>query len=105
MNKNLTLLVGCFIIISNIGLKAENLPENIKSYLKIENPSNEEKNEFYDNVTKWAEKEPEAATKWAYTLQRERGLKDSTASVAVLGVVRAISKQGPKKTFEWSIPL
>jgi len=77
------------------------VPQNLKGFLELKNPSKAEQNKFYDDVTAWAEKDPKLAKEWAYELQEDRGDKDVTASTATLGVIRAISKSGPTKTFEW----
>ena len=100
-NKINVLLIKSFVFAQTICLASENIPENINNYLRNTNPTEEQGNRFYDDVTIWAEKNPETATVWAYNLQKEKGENDNTAVAAVLGTVRGISKQGPKKTFEW----
>ena len=102
MKKDLVLFSVVSVLIPITACKAsDNLPAPLIEYLENKNPSEQQGNKFYDDVTIWAEKDPEAATKWAYRLQKERGENDNTAVGAVLGVVRGVSKQGPQKTFRW----
>lgn len=99
--NTLIFLVSVIFLLNSLGKAAVEVPQNIKQYLELKTPSDEQSNNFYDDVTLWAEKDLKQATTWAYNFQREKGESDLNASTATLGVIRAASKLGPEKTFEW----
>jgi hypothetical protein len=101
MIKKFDLLMLAVLILTGIGHAESKAPRNINLYIEITNPSEEQSNKFYDDVTSWAETDLKSATDWAYDLQRKKGENDLTASTATLGVIRAATKRGPEKTFEW----
>jgi len=101
MIKKFELLIFAVLILTCISHAETELPQNIKLYIELTNPSEQQSNKFYDDVTSWAETDLKSATDWAYDLQRKKGENDLTASTATLGVIRAATKRGPEKTFEW----
>jgi len=65
MIKKFELLMFAVLILTCISHAETELPQDIKLYIELTNPSEQQSNKFYDDVTSWAETDLKSATDWA----------------------------------------